>query len=150
MELRKLRLKGKGDRHFVWFEQARYDLLAAEISKQNEFYEWACFQSEQAVEKALKGVLVESGYRPPKMHKLAVLISYCNKKNEKFRKTKFEFRDLEVFTFVARYPFLLPGENSSPHKFITLEDAERCINQAATFLEKILKLLNVSMNVSRN
>jgi len=142
-----LKSKGKGDRHLVWFEQAKYDLEAAEVSKQNQFYEWACFQSEQAVEKGLKGVLVQAGWRPPKMHKLAVLMSYCNKSNAQFRKTKFEFRDLEVFTFIARYPFLLPGENSSPHKFITLEDAEKCINQARIFLRKILKLLDVSMTV---
>jgi HEPN domain-containing protein len=141
--LKRLRSQRGGNRFKVWLEQAEFDFEAAKISKDNEFYEWACFQSEQSVEKALKSVLVHAGWRPPKMHRLAVLMSYCNDANQEFRKTKFEFRDLEAFTFVARYPFLIPGENLSPHKFITLVDAEKCINQTRKFLDKIHKLLNV-------
>jgi len=139
--LRKIKAKGSSQRYKVWMAQSFYDLQAAEMSKNNGFFEWACFQSEQAVEKALKSVLVHAGWRAPKMHKLAVLMSYCNNANENFRKTKFEFRDLESFTFVSRYPFLIPGENLSPHDFITLADAEKCINQARNFLEKIHILL---------
>lgn len=137
--LKKITRKGK--RYQVWLEQAEFDLEAAKVSCDNGFNEWACFQSEQAVEKALKAVLVNAGWRPPKMHKLAVLMSYCNNANSEFKKTKFEFRDLESFTFVSRYPFLIPGENLSPHNFITLDDAKRCINQARSFLDKIQKLL---------
>lgn len=140
--LRKLRALGKGNRYKVWLEQAEFDFKAANHSLKGEFYEWTCFQSEQSVEKALKAVLVHAGWRPPKMHKLAVLMSYCNNANKEFRRTKFEFRDLESFTFVSRYPFLIPGENLSPHKFITLEDAQRCLDQARAFLDKIQKLLN--------
>jgi HEPN domain-containing protein len=139
--LRRSKFRGKLNRYKVWLKQSEYDLQAAETSKNNEFYEWACFQSEQAAEKALKAVLVHAGWRPPKMHKLAVLMSYCNNANEEFKRTKFEFRDLESFTFVSRYPFLIPGENLSPHEFVTLEDADRCINQARTFLDKIHNLL---------
>lgn len=139
--LKKILTKGKGKRFEVWLEQAEFDFQAAKVSRDANFYEWATFQCEQAVEKALKAVLVHAGWRPPKMHKLAVLMSYCNNANKEFRKTKFEFRDLEAFTFVSRYPFLIPGENLSPHKFITLDDAEKCINQAKVFLDKIQKLL---------
>lgn len=131
----------KGNRHTVWLEQAFFDIAAAKVSKENGFFEWACFQSQQAVEKSLKAVLVHAGIRPPKMHKLAVLIHYCNQANENFKNTKFEFKYLESFTFVSRYPFLLPGENSSPHNFITLEDAELCINQAEEFLKKVQNLI---------
>lgn len=137
--LRKTARKGK--RYQVWLEQAEYDFEAAKVSRKNDFNEWACFQCEQAVEKALKAVLVHAGWRPPKMHKLAVLMSYCNNANDVFKKTKFEFRDLESFTFVSRYPFLIPGENLSPHNFILSEDADRCISQARAFLDKIQKLL---------
>ena len=79
--------------------------------------------------------------RPPKMHKLAILMGYCNHVSEKFKNTKFEFRDLEAFTFVSRYPFLIPGEDLSPHEFLTFEVAQRCINQAKKMLEQIRKLL---------
>lgn len=140
--LKKLKALGKSERYKIWLKQAEFDYEAAVCSSKNGFFEWACFQSEQAVEKALKAVLVKAGWRPPKMHKLAVLMAYCNKANKKFRKTKFAFRDLESFTFVSRYPFLIPGEDLSPHEFITLDDAQGCINQARTFLNKIQSLLN--------
>lgn len=139
--LRRISGDGKLNRYKVWLKQAEFDFEAAQLSMNCNFFEWACFQSEQAVEKALKAVLVRAGWRAPKMHKLAVLMSFCNKANEAFRRTKFEFRDLESFTFVSRYPFLIPGENLSPHEFITLDDAERCINQARAFLDKIQNLL---------
>ncbi|MBN2016350.1 HEPN domain-containing protein [Candidatus Dojkabacteria bacterium] len=139
--LKRLRTLGTGERYKVWLKQAEFDFEAAKSSKLSGFFEWACFQCEQAVEKALKAVLVKAGWRPPKMHKLAVLMSYCNRANGKFRQTKFEFRDLESFTFVSRYPFLIPGENLSPHEFISSDDAERCIIQARTFLDKIHSLL---------
>lgn len=139
--LKKLKHKGKGERYKVWLKQADFDYRAAKVSKENGFYEWACFQSEQAVEKALKAVLVKAGWRPPKMHRLAVLMSYCNRANKEFKRTKFEFRDLEAFTFVSRYPFLIPGENLSPHEFISLKDAQKCISQAKDFLKKIHSLL---------
>lgn len=139
--LEKIKRVSKSKRYKVWLSQATFDLQAAEASAENGFYEWACFQSEQSAEKALKSVLVHAGWRPPKMHKLAVLMSYCNNANRQFRKTKFEFRDLEAFTFVSRYPFLIPGENLSPHEFITVKDAEKCIQQAKNLLSKIHTLL---------
>ncbi len=140
--LKKIKSKTKGGRFKVWLEQSSHDLEAAKTSRDNGFYEWACFQSEQSVEKALKAVLVHAGWRPPKMHKLAVLMSYCNRANERFKKTKFEFRDLEAFTFVSRYPFLIPGQEQSPHDFITLDNAQICIHQASAFLKKIRQLLS--------
>lgn len=140
--LEKIRLVRKGQRYQIWLEQATFDLEAAELSKKYGFFEWSCFQSEQAAEKALKGVLVHAGWRPPKVHKLALLMAYCNNANNRFRDTRFEFRDLESVTFVSRYPFLIPGDNLSPHKFFTMEDAEKCIHQAKIFLSKIQNLLN--------
>lgn len=139
--LRKATTIDEGARFKIWLQQADFDLKAANSSKDSGFYEWACFQSEQAVEKGLKAILVNAGWRPPKMHKLAVLIHYCNDANRKFRETKFEFRDLEASTFVSRYPFLIPGENLSPHEFITLENATKCIEQASSMLQKIRQLL---------
>ena len=139
--LKKIFKSEKSKRYKVWLKQAEFDIAAAEVSYNNKFFEWACFQSQQAVEKALKAVLVHAGLRPPKMHKLAVLMSECNKANKKFKKTKLGFKDVESFAFIARYPFLIPGENMSPHEAITSKDAQGCIDQAKKFLEKIRKLL---------
>ena len=140
--LKKSNILSESDRYKVWLDQASFDLQAAELSKNNGFFEWACFQSQQTVEKALKAVIVKAGWRPPKMHKLTVLMGYCNSANEKFRNTKFEYRDLNAFTFVSRYPFIIPGVNNSPHQFITLENAITCIKQATKMLSQIKQLLS--------
>lgn len=136
---------GKGYRYRVWLRQSAYDLNAATVSLKNGFPEWACFQSEQCVEKALKAVIVHSGFRPPKIHKISILISFCNRVNPEFKKTKFNFRDIESFTFISRYPFLIPGENSAPHDYITFEDANLCLSEAKRFFQQIQELLKESI-----
>lgn len=132
----------KSERYKVWIKQAEYDLEAAKLSLEGNFYEWVCFQSQQVVEKALKGILVKSGWSPPRIHKLAILIGMANDADERFRNTKVEFRDLEAFTFISRYPFLIPGVDQSPHEFITRKEATQCLSQAEIFLQKVRNLLN--------
>jgi HEPN domain-containing protein len=44
-----------------WFKQAEKDLKAAKNSLQSADYEWACFQAQQAAEKALKSILYAKG-----------------------------------------------------------------------------------------
>lgn len=131
----------KPHRFKVWLDQANWDIEAAKVSRDNGFYEWTTFQCQQSAEKALKSVLVHAGWQPPRMHKLAVLYSMCRKANDEFRNVFIEYRDLEAFTFLARYPFLVPGEDASPHNFITLEDAEKCLAQSQSIYAKILRLL---------
>ncbi len=41
-----------------WWAQAKLDLSAARDSHKTKHYEWACFQSQQAVEKAFKALLL--------------------------------------------------------------------------------------------
>lgn len=128
-------------RYKVWLRQAEFDLQAANVSNEAGFYEWVCFQSQQVVEKALKSILVHAGWKPPRIHKLAILMGMANDANEQFKATKFEFKHLQAFTFISRYPFLIPGEHSAPHDFIEAKDAQKCINQAEQFLQKVKNLL---------
>lgn len=137
-----LRKKQFTNRHNVWFEQAKHDLKASMVSQNNDFFEWACYQAEQSVEKALKSMIIKAGYIAPRTHKLTVLIGLCNNINPVFRDFKFKFRDLEIFTFIARYPFLKIGENDAPHDFIVKIDAQNCYDQALVIVRKIEELLN--------
>jgi uncharacterized protein len=142
-------LKHKADRYKVWYTQAQFDLQAAQLSIDHGYFEWATFQSEQAVEKAIKAVIVKSGWRPPKMHKLSVLIGLANQANPKFERTKFEFRDLESFTFISRYPFLIPGKDLAPHEMIKKAEADRAYNQANDIISKIAEVLSVNVEVQK-
>lgn len=135
----------KKERHIVWFRQGEFDLQASNLSLDAGFCEWSTFQSVQAVEKALKSVIVYSGANPPRIHKLQTLMGICNRVCPEFRQTKFEFRFLESFTFVSRYPFLLPGRMKTPHEIITRTEAERAYRQAQEFLRKISVILSHPM-----
>ncbi len=46
------------NRYRDWFDQAKRDLERAKLDVQYEFWEWACFTSQQAAEKAVKAMLM--------------------------------------------------------------------------------------------
>lgn len=129
-------------RYIVWFRQSQFDLEAAKVSLDNGYYEWTTFQAVQAVEKSLKAIIVHSGVKPPRIHKLQTLMGICNRICPEFKQTKFEFRFLESFTFISRYPFLLPGKDKTPHEIISITEAEKALSQACDFVQKISVLLD--------
>lgn len=132
------------DKYKTWLRQAKFDLEAARLSLGNGFNEWAAYQSEQAVEKALKSILVHAGWRPPRVHKLPVLLGMCNSVNDKCKQTKFNFKHLESFTFISRYPFLIPSkDHQTPHELISHEEAQRAVLQADDFLDKVNNILSI-------
>lgn len=131
------------ERYLIWLKQAKFDISAAFLSMENEYFEWAVYQAEQAVEKALKAVLVHAGQKPPKIHKLGILFGFCNQVNKEFRNTKFNFKHVESFTFISRYPFLIPDAFKTPHELITEKDANKSITEASEVLLLITKILQV-------
>lgn len=132
----------KKDRFKVWYKQGKFDLGAAKVSLDADYPEWAAFQAVQAVEKGLKSVIVYAGINPPKIHKLQTLIGMANRVCPEFRDTRFEFRYLESFTFISRYPFLLPGKEETPHEIIKKEDSQKALEQAVDIMEKIGNILS--------
>lgn len=129
-------------RFTVWLLQSQFDLEAAQSSFNNGHFEWSCYQSVQSVEKALKAVIVHAGFRPPQTHKLGILVSMCNRANVLFTAIQLPFRKIESYTFIARYPFVIPGENKTPREFITKKDAETCLSIAVNILTKIKQFLD--------
>lgn len=129
------------NRFDVWLEQSRHDLNAAKISLEGGYYEWVCYQAIQSVEKMVKAVIVHSGYRPPRVHKLGILLGMANKANKAFEDVKLKFRKIESYTFISRYPFVIPGENKTPHELISKSEAEACMELATDMLAKIEKFL---------
>jgi HEPN domain-containing protein len=128
----------------IWMEQAFFDLAAANLSLNNGYHEWAAYQAEQAAEKALKAVVVHAGWRPPRMHKLGMLFGICNQASAEFRQTKFNFKHLESFTFISRYPFLIPGKNKAPHDLIGHMEAKTAVDEATDVVTKIKDIMQIS------
>jgi HEPN domain-containing protein len=50
-----------GNRYVDWFRQAEADLRHARNSLEDSDFEWSCFASQQAAEKALKQVFQKQG-----------------------------------------------------------------------------------------
>ncbi|MDE1838115.1 MAG: HEPN domain-containing protein [Euryarchaeota archaeon] len=56
-----------------WLEDAEADLGHARLSIANQDHRWACFASQQAVEKALKAILLENDLELVRIHDLVEL-----------------------------------------------------------------------------
>ncbi len=50
------------NRYMDWLEQAERDLQRAHLDLEYAYWEWACFTSQQAAEKAVKALLMNRGY----------------------------------------------------------------------------------------
>jgi len=129
-------------RYKIWLAQAQFDLDAAVSAAQNGFYEWACFISEQSAEKAIKSIIVANNQIAPKIHKLTALVNMAKKADYRFQQIQFQVKEIGIFTFIARYPFLIPGELDAPHLYITLEDAKLCIKKSTQILKTIQPYFN--------
>ncbi|MFQ6071439.1 MAG: HEPN domain-containing protein [Methanosarcinales archaeon] len=121
----------------LWFDQAKYDLHAAEGSIDHGDYEWACFQAQQSAEKALKAFLFLKGERAIITHSVYRLIKMCLNYDSEF-KTIINAKELDEYYIPTRYPNGLPDE--VPHRFYNLEDAEKCVNYAKSVISMIERL----------
>jgi len=64
----------------LWIDRAKSSLaISKNKSDENIFYEDLCFQAQQAVEKALKGMLIFYNIEPEKTHNLVLLIKELSK-----------------------------------------------------------------------
>ena len=53
-----------------WLRQAQSDLIAAGNSLKSKNYDWSCFQAQQAAEKALKALYLQTFKEIRKVHDL--------------------------------------------------------------------------------
>jgi len=125
-----------------WLAQAKRDLESAKSQKREKFYEWACFISQQAAEKAIKAVLQKMGSEAWG-HVTIRLLEALEDQLEKKSELKADALFLDKFYIPARYPNGW-GEGT-PADFITEEDAEHAIDCA----EKIIRFCESFFTGSR-
>ncbi|MFX0033989.1 MAG: HEPN domain-containing protein [Candidatus Hodarchaeota archaeon] len=123
-----------------WFRQAEADLNAAKNSMKSKNYDWSCFQSQQAAEKAIKAFLYKRGYTSIITHSLRELIIEAEKKEKIFSDVKEAAKFLDMYYIPTRYPNGLAG-NLAPFEFYEEEDANKCINYAESILILVRKLI---------
>jgi HEPN domain-containing protein len=114
-----------------WLAQARWDLKAAGDSAAAGNFEWACFQSQQAAEKALKSFLYATGTEPAALHSVRRLLGECEKLNPRFAELR-AAAELDRYYIPTRYPNGLPDD--VPHEYFTAEAAESCQSLASSVI----------------
>jgi HEPN domain-containing protein len=97
-------MKGNSDVAQRWLKRAQSDFEAAEVLADNATaLEGACFHSQQAAEKALKGWLIQHDVEPPKTHYVEELIDLCAKIEPGFAQFQADAKALTPYAVKLRY-----------------------------------------------
>ena len=123
-----------------WLSQAEKDLQSAKNSLKANDYEWACFQSQQSAEKALKSILYARGLRKILTHSVFELIRVVGEFAPQLKNLKKEAKTLDSVYIASRYPNGIAGE-LAPFEYFEEEDARECIRCAGLILEEAKKLM---------
>ena len=92
-----------------WLAQAENDLAFAGLAAREGFFAQACFNSQQAAEKALEAFLYSRGAEHVFGHSVADLITECARIDTEFTPLKARATPLDQYYVSTRYPNSLPG-----------------------------------------
>jgi HEPN domain-containing protein len=113
-------------------DQAEGDLKHAQSDIEQGFYEWACFSSQQAAEKAVKAVFQKMGAEAWG-HSVSDLLRELSKRCEVSKELIDGALELDKAYIPARYPNAHPS--GSPRTRYIEEEARRLFRHA----DKIIK-----------
>lgn len=113
-------------------EQAEGDLKHAQSDLERGFYDWACFSSQQAAEKAVKAVFQKMGAEAWG-HSVADLLEELSKTHSVHETLMNAAFELDKTYITARYPNALPS--GAPRGRYTVVEAKRLVDYA----ERIIK-----------
>ena len=120
----------------TWYDQARADLAAAVDSAAAGHHEWACFQAQQAGEKALKAFLYARGRTSIVTHSLRRLAREAAAFDPACGDLDEAARLLDQHYIPTRYPNGLDIE-TSPAAYYQESDAEQCLRSARSILARV-------------
>lgn len=114
-------------RHEDWLKQSHSDLDAAEDSAGSSHFEWACFQAQQAAEKALKALIISKGGES-RVHSINFLLSNLPENIKVSEQIYNTAKELDKHYIPTRYPDSF--STGIPKDFFTSDDARRAIANA--------------------
>lgn len=126
------------ERSADWMDQAEGDLEHARSDLKNGFYDWACFSSQQAAEKALKAIFQKLGAEAWG-HSVADLLEELGKSRPISEELKDVALELDKVYIPARYPNAHPS--GSPRKRYTKNEAQRITTHAEKIVNFCKSLL---------
>ena len=114
-----------------WLRQAEHDLSLAVLAAEGSKYDWACFASQQAAEKALKA-LYQVHHSEGWGHSLDALLTELIALEPELSAFRDAAKSLDKHYIPARYPNGLPA--GAPADSYTETEAERAIQHAQDFI----------------
>jgi HEPN domain-containing protein len=125
-----------GETEQGWVDQAGYDLDTARAMLASGRYLYVLFCCQQAVEKALKAVIVaRTGALPPRVHNLVRLAEVANVESDRDR-LRF-LGELSAYYIQSRYPEEIRATGSA----ISQELAGEVMNNTEQTIQWILSML---------
>jgi HEPN domain-containing protein len=121
----------------IWLARARSSLIISKTRTDKDVYfEDLCFQAQQAVEKALKGLLIFYNVDLEKTHNLVSLIKELSKYTELPEEVN-ETSKLNDYAVQTRYPgdYTPVGEEEYDN---AIEIAEKCIKWIESRFQNLL------------
>ncbi len=127
------------ERSADWMDQAEGDLEHARSDVKGGFYDWACFSSQQAAEKALKAVF-QKLRAEAWGHSVADLLEELSKSRRLPEEMMDLALELDKVYIPARYPNAHPS--GSPRKRYTKSEAQRIVEYAGRIVNFCKGLLS--------
>lgn len=119
-------------RYLDWMAQAKRDLGRAHIDLKYEYWEWACFTSQQAAEKAVEALLMSRGYSVWG-HSVTAMLRRLAEEIEVPADLIARAQLLDTFYIPSRYPNGFP--EGKPADYYGHEHAEEAIRAATEIIE---------------
>ena len=123
-----------------WLRQAEADINAAQGSLKNHNYEWACFQSQQAGEKALKALWYHYAFDPWGHSIVKLMLEFPENEIRNYLSSFLnKAKELDKLYIPTRYPNGLP--DLTPSEVFTEEEASKAIESSKFIIEEVKKML---------
>jgi HEPN domain-containing protein len=132
------------ERYESWIERAKSSLEISKIAvNDNVYYEDLCYQAQQAVEKALKGLLIYYGVEPEFTHNIEILLTNIEK-HIKIPDNVKQSMKLTIYAVQTRYPGEY-DEISKERYMESIKTAKDCLDWVEkTILEETSRLQRIS------
>jgi HEPN domain-containing protein len=107
-----------------WLNKADEDLLVAEreLTADPPAFSAVCFHAQQAVEKAMKAILVDFGVDFPRTHDLKFLLDLIKSKPPVFNDLEEALVNLSVSAVEVRYPGSKPDRRLAETAVTTMRE----------------------------
>ena len=120
-----------GGEGIEWIEDAGGDLAAARLLLGNEMFALACFNAQQAAEKALKGLAYHRGDRRVREHSLEVLFEMLVDDYPQIGPSRGDMERMDPYHTNTRYPNVPEPRSRSS---FTEDEAHAAVSGAETLL----------------